>query len=976
MFDRLGRLVLRLRYAFVIVWVLAAILLGVLGPSLSQVGFADESSFLPKDAQSLAARHVIADAFPTDSAPSVALIVFSRSGGLSDSDRTAIEGLRAYFEGAGHPVGVLRYVTAERTPSVASMFRSTDGVVELARVDLTTPSFLPATNGTINDIRTHLGASAALPAGLEAQVTGQAGIGRDYLQAIRDGTDRTTVVTILLVVLVLLAIYRAPLAAFVPLMTIGAAFLVARGVLGFLAQAGWQLSSVLDSFIVVLVFGVGTDYTIFLISRFREELGRNERPEDAVRVTIGRISAVIAASAATVIVGLTSMLVARFGMIQTTGPALAVTIFITLLAGLTLAPSLLAIFGRRLFWPLHEKTRTADDESKGFWAALARRITNRPGLLAGAVLVVLIVPALALPQLKENFDVLNELPANAESRLGFETLSQHLAAGQLMPLTVLVKVPTASAGDLTTQPGFGLVADLEKSIAALPDIKTVSSVVDPTGQGAISDLLRPSVQLLQMAESFRKPPSSDINVQLSDTSLAGVASAEAYVGGVADAFPGEGRSNALKGAVADLATLHQGLLDSRKQALVTNQLDSVAAQLQAAAPSPASPDQAAQLAQLKTYLDELGAAEPAVRSQAAYSTALSALASLSANHDAVSALQLLASIKTLSGWFAARPTPFYFAPSSLATSAAAVAAQQAMAAARSRLPGELDVIPAEIGKSALYAPPSLRDAYVSADGSVMRLYVTTATDPYDTKSFDAVRALRTLLATDPTIAAMAGGVVPQPVIKPTVTDTATPGTSVETYLGGATAEFADVQDTISADFLRVAAITVFGILLVLILLLRALVAPVYLVLTVLLSYATSLSISALIFQHVLGQPGMNYFIPLMVFVLLVALGSDYNIFLMSRVREESASQPLRAGIRVASARTGTVITSAGLILAGTFGALVSSPLQLLFQVGLAVALGVLIDTFIVRSLLVPAITAFIGERAWWPFHRQGSSPGK
>jgi RND superfamily putative drug exporter len=189
-------------------------------------------------------------------------------------------------------------------------------------------------------------------------------------------------------------------------------------------------------------------------------------------------------------------------------------------------------------------------------------------------------------------------------------------------------------------------------------------------------------------------------------------------------------------------------------------------------------------------------------------------------------------------------------------------------------------------------------------------------------------------------------------------------------VGGATAEYVDVQDTLSADFLRVAAITILGILIVLILLLRALVAPIYLVLTVLLSYAMSLSLSALILQHIFGQAGINYFIPLMVFVLLVALGSDYNIFLMSRVREESSTGDLRSGIRVASARTGTVITSAGLILAGTFGALVTSPLQLLFQVGLTVALGVLIDTFVVRSLLVPAITAVIGERAWWPWHRR------
>ena len=962
MFDRLGRLVLRLRFVFVVGWLVAAAYFGAFAPSLSQAGSADETSFLPKDAESLAARQVIAKAFPNDSAPTTALIVFSRSGGLTDADRAAIEGLRPFFEGSGHPDAVLRYVTAENTPSLASMFRSTDGVVELARVDMSTPSFLPRTNAAINAVRAHLADSGVLPSGLSAQVTGQAGIGRDYLQAIEDGTSRTPLVTIFLVVLVLLLIYRAPLAALAPLMTIGSAFLVSRGVLGFLAQGGWQLSSVLDSFIVVLVFGVGTDYTIFLISRFREELGRNGN-EDAVRVTVSRIGAVITASAATVIVGLTSMLAARFGMIQTTGPALAITIFITLLAGLTLTPSLLAIFGRRLFWPLHEKTRTASDEDRGFWAALARRITARPGLLAGVVLVLLVIPTLGLPMLKENFDVLNELPAGAESRQGFETLSQHLAEGQLMPLTVLIKEPGSSATAFSSRQGLTDIGALEKSIAALPNVQTVRSLVDPLGAGTVSDLLRPSVQLANTAAALRKPSSTDINVQLSDASLAGVQSSVGYVGGLAAAFPNLS-SDELEAANSDLATLSSGLVAARKQALVANQLDAVAAQLQAAVSAPASSDTAAQLAALKSYLDELGAAQPAVKPLSSYQSAESAVAALAASANPIAFAQLLGAVGDLSTWFKDQPTQFYFAPTSVTPSADMVAAQQAMAGARARLPGELDGLAAAFGPNDLYAPPDLLAAYVSGDGTVARLYVTTSTNPYDTKSFATVRDLRALLATDPghfgTVAGVAGA------------GSGTAAAAPQAYVGGATAEFADVQDTISADFLRVAAITIIGILIVLMLLLRALVAPVYLVLTVLLSYAMSLSVSALILQHVFGQAGVNYFIPLMVFVLLVALGSDYNIFLMSRVREESSTRELRSGIRVASARTGTVITSAGLILAGTFGALVTSPLQLLFQVGLAVGLGVLIDTFVVRSLLVPAITAFIGEWAWWPFHRRGA----
>ena len=147
---------------------------------------------------------------------------------------------------------------------------------------------------------------------------------------------------------------------------------------------------------------------------------------------------------------------------------------------------------------------------------------------------------------------------------------------------------------------------------------------------------------------------------------------------------------------------------------------------------------------------------------------------------------------------------------------------------------------------------------------------------------------------------------------------------------------------------------------------RALVAPIYLVLAVLLSYLSTLGLSSWLFQSGLGQAGVSYFLPLMVFVLLVALGSDYNIFLMSRVREESEQHPLRDGIRLAAGRTGAVITSAGIILAGTFGSMATAPLVILFQVGVAVALGVLIDTFVVRSILVPALTMLVGDRAWWP----------
>jgi RND superfamily putative drug exporter len=231
---------------------------------------------------------------------------------------------------------------------------------------------------------------------------------------------------------------------------------------------------------------------------------------------------------------------------------------------------------------------------------------------------------------------------------------------------------------------------------------------------------------------------------------------------------------------------------------------------------------------------------------------------------------------------------------------------------------------------------------------VTRINVVTAEGPYSAAAFETFERVRAVAEED-SAAYGAGGRV---------------------RVGGQTAIQADLKTTINDDFFRVATLTVLGVLLVLIVLLRSVLAPIYLVGTVLLSYVCTLGFMTAIFQQVLGHDGINNFLPLIVFVLLVALGSDYNIFLMARVREEAELRGTSAGILAASARTGAVITSAGVILAGTFLAMIASPLTVLYQAGAMVAVGVLIDTFVVRTLLVPAITTLLGDAAWWPFGRR------
>ena len=198
----------------------------------------------------------------------------------------------------------------------------------------------------------------------------------------------------------------------------------------------------------------------------------------------------------------------------------------------------------------------------------------------------------------------------------------------------------------------------------------------------------------------------------------------------------------------------------------------------------------------------------------------------------------------------------------------------------------------------------------------------------------------------------------------------------ETLVGGGTAVEYDLRQAASRDNKVIVPIALLVVLLILILLLRALVAPIMLIATVVLSFAASLGLAAVVFDVLFGFPGSDPSLPLFAFIFLVALGIDYNIFLMARVREETRRHGTREGMLRGLAVTGAVITSAGIVLAGVFAVLGVLPLIFLTQIGFVVAFGVLLDTFIVRSVLVPALTFEIGPRIWLPSKLADEKPAE
>jgi RND superfamily putative drug exporter len=351
MFERIGRLAQR-RFVWVIVaWLGVAGLLKATAPPLRSVVTSDVTAFLTRDAQSVRASNLLAREWPTDDFGNAAAVVVSRAGGLTEEDLRFIDDLQSWLASPEAPRVVSGSISARSRPDFADVLRSKDATTQIVIVQFTTPPFEPPTNDAVAAIRRHV--SATRPEGAEVRVTGNAGVAADQAAAIDTSIKRTTAITLLLVVLILLYVYRSPVTLVVPLVTIGVAFTVATGLIALLARAGMKTSSLVETFMIVIVFGAGTDYCLFIISRFREEVAHSREYTRTLVGTVAIVGAVIASSASTVIVGFTAQGVARFGMFRTTGPAMAVAVAVTLVAGVTLTPALMRALGRRLFWPAH-----------------------------------------------------------------------------------------------------------------------------------------------------------------------------------------------------------------------------------------------------------------------------------------------------------------------------------------------------------------------------------------------------------------------------------------------------------------------------------------------------------------------------------------------------------------------------------------------------------------------------------------------
>jgi putative drug exporter of the RND superfamily len=824
MFTSLAKFAARYKVLIIIIWIVLAGASFLFAPALSKVGVIDDSQFLPQNTESAQAREILKSRFTiqAERSPGSALIVAFDPAGLSSKDEQTVKNIHDWLVSDEAPRIVSAVISIFENEAFRSTLISQDQTTMLMELQLPEASASAESREAVREIRFHI---RALNSSTQILVTGNTGISFDLITSVQRTIDKTTLITAILVIVLLLIIYRSPVAILVPLITIATGYSVAKGIIGYIASWGVAVSSLMDAYLVVLLFGIGTDYCLFMVSRFKEEIVHGEARE-AAEISFRQIGPVILASAITVIGVLLCLGISRFGMNRTSGFSLAIGVAMTLLASLTLTPALISLFGKKMLWPARFQPVNRSSGS-GFWRVIGQQITRKPALFLVPIVVIMAVPYLALPGIRSTAEMLTQMPENMESVSGFNILRSHFPSGETAPAYILVE----STDDLS-QPD-----SLRETTAVKDALERIDGVSHADYFAAQEGELR------ALGQSSR---------QAADAAGSGNISQLLFF-------------RVLGQNLQSLAVRYPGVTQSENfQQIVSNltQISAKASQLQSAGVSNAT----ALLADIKQ------------------------LAEISSNK-----------ITGLADEF--------------------------------DLQGESQFV------------SWLETTYFSIDHTVTRINVVLADDPYSEAAVKTIGKVR--------------GVVKESIKLSSLERTAF-------FVGGETATQADILAINNSDFLRVLVLAVIGIFVVTTVLLRSLVAPIYMIITVLFNFGATLGISTWLFLDVLKQNSIIYMLPIFVFVILVAVGADYNIFLVSRIKEEAATRSLKEAIGHAVANTGGVITACGIILAGTFGTLMTAPLQLVFQIGAAIAIGVIVDTFLVRAMVIPSIATLIGRWNWWP----------
>jgi RND superfamily putative drug exporter len=949
-FERLARLVLRRPWLVIAGWLLLVAVLSATVTPLMKLASDRDQEQLPSNSAVMEATRQMTKAFDEPGIQNIALVVLTNEKGLTGADEDVYRNLTTELRGDVRDVVMVQDFVTQ--PPLRDVVESKDHQAWFIPVGIVGELGSPESNEAYQRVmatvkETVAGSDLTMHmTGLTATVAEREEIGLRDLRVIETAT-------IVMVLLILLVVYRNVVTILLPLLTIGVSQAAATQVVAALAGLGLAISQQTVVFMSAMMIGAGVDYAVFLISRYHEYLRQGLDSDEAVARALTAIGKVIAASAATVAVTFLGMGFTTLKVFSTTGPALAVSIAVAFLASITLLPAILVLCGRR-GWvkPRRELTNR-------FWRRSGIHIVRRPvAHLVGSLLILVPLAACAFA-LHTSYDARTALPPSAESNVGMASIERHFPASITAPQYIFIQSPH----DMRTSKGLADLEQMAQRVSQLPDIATVRGVTRPTG-----------APLEQATLSFQ---AGEIGNKLAEATskITDSTDERAALTGGADKLADSLATvrSQLTRSISMLQGLSKTLAGVRNQMANSEELQKMAGS-DAIVPDMASIDDAvasndstlesmkndpncdpdpqcvSDRDRLQRTSDMLHQVRPSLEA------ATKAIRTLGLNNP--NGLQQ--QVKTLDEGAAA-----------MADGSRKIADGLRILDDQTKQLGEglshasafllaMKLNASDPGAAGFYISPEilgndqfkdLAKVFMSPDGHSARYLVESTVNPYDTKAMDQVK---TILAT----------------ARGAQVNTALADASIS--MSGMTPYFGELRDYYDQDLLLIVLITVAVVFVILVLLLRAVVAPLYLVGTVILSCLSSLGIGVIVLQMIGHQP-IAASTPGMAFIVLVAVGADYNMLLISRIRDES-SPGIRSGVIRTVRATGSVITSAGMIFAAPMLAMLFSSIGSMVQGGLIIGIGLLLDTFLVRTITVPALAVLVGKYNWWPSGRGQHRP--
>ncbi|QGQ47800.1 MMPL family transporter [Metabacillus sediminilitoris] len=876
-------------------------------------------------------------------------------------------------------------------------------------------------------------------------------IDEDVMTSSQEGLKKTEGITVVFILAVLLLVFRSVIAPFIPLITVGITYLASQSIVAILVDTvNFPISNFTQIFLVAILFGIGTDYCILLLSRFKEELAHRESVIEAIVETYRHAGRTVFFSGLAVMIGFAAIGFSQFKLYQSAS-AVAVGVAVLLIALFTVVPFFMAVLGSKIYWP---SKGTLEHKDSKIWEYAGRFSLARP-IIALLIVAIVSVPFLLKYDGDLSFNSLEEIGSDVNSIKAFNAISDSFGPGESMPTQIILK----NDEEMDSTEYIGLAEKISTELETVDLIDSVRSVTRPTGEKiedfyvsnqaetleeglgkgndgieqiseglaeAETELSNSSPQLKQATDGINELISgtTEINSGMSEiqTNLAkieagirqGSAGSNEIKNGLAEAKAGAEELHAGSGqllagyeaASANLGTLYkkyeevgQGII-GLSGALTQLDADFNALEENEAYPGLASdpaygkikgtvqdiaknqlPNLAGGLTQLNTGLNELssgvsmanGKFVELIDGQKQISEGLSQL--IAGIEQQQAGLEQLANgqgqivnnmpkitdglsgvtngQKQLLDGFGNLDSQMNQLTDGLGQSVDGLnevsnglgSAQDYLADLSKTSESSGFYLPEDVLESEEFA--QALDTYLSTDRKVMTIDVTFEANPYSNEAIGQVDEINAAI---------------QRATKDTKLENA------EVAIGGITSTNADLNTVSNNDYTRTVILMLVGISIILVFLFRSLIMPLYLIGSLILTYYTAMGINEVIFVNILGYTGISWAVPFFGFVILVALGVDYSIFLMDRFNE---FKDLTVGeaMLMAMKKMGTVIISAAIILGGTFAAMIPSGMLSLVQIASIVLTGLLLYALIILPLLVPVMVKTFGAANWWPFKR-------